>query len=221
MARIDDLNELSTKLNAIVDEFYEGLGLDRHAIMLDAVRYLLSENAIHRSAGNRQMEQLLQAMKDIEFPKLVDLIAVADEKFERVAQEIIEKYDFKDIIGGINYDDYKADDVIDSIIGDYRRAFNRFMSFENTSNQLNMSWYGNFLDKQSAHEAYKIRHVVPESFAARSTAMYGEKLFSKLAELDKAGITDTSTVWKEVLKYHKTQRDKSFIPKNSVQYVNR
>ena len=38
MARIDELNELSTKLNAIVDEFYEGLGLDRHAIMLDAVR---------------------------------------------------------------------------------------------------------------------------------------------------------------------------------------
>ena len=61
MARIDELNELSTKLNAIVDEFYEGLGLDRHAIMLDAVRYLLSENAIHIGAGNRQMEQLYRA----------------------------------------------------------------------------------------------------------------------------------------------------------------
>tara|TARA_B100000927_G_scaffold283642_1_gene271612 strand:+ start:332 stop:5911 length:5580 start_codon:yes stop_codon:yes gene_type:complete len=219
MARIDELNELSTKLNAIVDEFYEGLGLDRHAIMLDAVRYLLSENAIHISAGNRQMEQLLQGMKDIPFPQLIDLIAKADEKFTREVKEIAKKYNFIDMQGGINWAESEAEDLVDTIIGDYRRAFSRFMSFENTSTTLNNSWYGNFLDSQASRDAYKIRSVVPESFAARSTAMFGESLFSAFAETDKAGITDTSEIWKRVKKYLKNLKEESYVPETTSEYL--
>ena len=49
--------------------------------------------------------------------------------------------------------------------------------------------------------------------------MFGESLFSAFAETDKAGITDTSEIWKRVKKYLKSLKEESYVPETTTEYL--
>lgn len=207
MSKIDEFNDLSIKLNAIVDEFFEAVGLSQPDLLVDTVRYLLEQRTIHRNAASNFMEKLRQAMKDMPYPELVDAIHKANEQFERVIKEIMN-------MPGVSGDkidrEQTAVNVIETIIGDYQRAFERFVKYQTNDTKLSLSWANYFLEEQVNHEAFKIRSVVPESFAARATLMYGENFVTDLKNMEEGGLVDTKKIFAKI----------ENAPENAAAYLN-
>lgn len=227
MSKIDEFNDLSIKLNAIVDEFFEGVGLSQPDLLVENVRYLLEQRTIHRNAANNFMETLRQAMKDTPYPELVDAIHKAHEQFERVKKEII---DMPYMSGKDKIDrEQTAINIIESTIGDYQRAFERFVKYQTNDTSLSLTWANYFLEEQANHESYKIRSVVPESFAARATLMYGENFVTELKNMEEGGLVDTKKLFKEIKKMPENaaaylnglQEAKAIIKEQAVNYFNR